>query len=107
MGIEVITEFIAKATVRVRAYVYDDDDALVDATTSIKVIITDPSGTTVVPSAGNGDDDMTKAATGTYTLDYKTTTSTTKGWYNVQVIVIDGSGDTAKTSLGTSGFNVT
>ena len=107
MAIEVITQFIAKATVRVWAYVYDVDDALVDASTSIKVIIKDPNGTTVVPSAGNGDDDMTKAATGTYTYDYKTTTSSEKGWYPVEVTVIDGSGATEKTSVGTDGFNVT
>lgn len=43
MGIAVIAEFIAKATVRVVAYIYNDADALVDPT-SIKVIIKDPDG---------------------------------------------------------------
>ena len=40
MGIEVISEFIAKATVRVVAYIYDDDGELTDPATggSIKLL---------------------------------------------------------------------
>lgn len=43
MAIEVITEFIAKTTVRTIAYVKDDDGNLVNPT-SIKAIIKDPTG---------------------------------------------------------------
>lgn len=42
MAIKVIVEFPDKATVRVIAYVKDDDDALVEPT-SVKVTIYDPS----------------------------------------------------------------
>ncbi|MBA7608644.1 hypothetical protein ES703_15823 [subsurface metagenome] len=46
MAIEVISEFIAKATVRTIAYIYDDDGELTDPATggSIKVSIWDPNG---------------------------------------------------------------
>lgn len=108
MAIEVITEFIAKTTVRVRAYVKDDKGVLVDASTSIKVIISDPSGTVQIPSEGNGDDDMTKDGdnTGVYDYYYKTTTSSEKGWWSGQVVVVDGSGALAKTSVGTFNFRI-
>jgi len=43
MAIEVIVEFFQTATVRTRAYVYDDDDELVNPT-SIKVTIVEPDG---------------------------------------------------------------
>ena len=35
---DVITKFISKSTVLVRAYVYDEDDALTDPTTSVTVL---------------------------------------------------------------------
>ena len=101
MAIDVITEFIAKATVRVRAYVYDDDGDLVDATGSIKAIIIDPDGTTQVDSVA-----MTKNATGVYDYLYNTTTSSTTGYWRGEVVVVDGSGGTAKTSVATFGFRL-
>lgn len=107
MSIEVITEFIAKATVRIRAYVYSDAGVLVDPT-SIKVIITDSDGKTQVPSEGNGDDDMTKDGenTGVYDYYYNTSTSSVKGWWTGEVVAIDGSGNDAKTSVQRFSFKV-
>lgn len=99
--IEVITEFIAKATVRVIAYVYDDDGNLVDPTTSIKVSIWDPDDVNQVDGAA-----MTKSATGVYEYYYKTTSSTTKGWWRGEVEVIDGTGEGAKTSMGAFPFRI-
>ena len=101
MGIEVKAEFIGKATIRVWSYVYDNDDALVDPTNSIEVTIKDKNGTIAVDEQA-----MTKSDTGIYTYDYNTTTSTTKGWYNVEVVVIDGTEAGAKTSVGTCAFKI-
>lgn len=103
MAIEVVIEFIAKTTVRIIAYVTDDAGDLADATTSMKVIIKDPDGTTVIPSEGNGDDVMTHASTGVYEYDYQTTTSSTKGWWPVEVVCTD-TGDIV--SIGTGSFRV-
>ena len=86
---EVITEFIAKATVKVWAYIYDEDDTLVDPT-SVTVTITDPDGTVVVNAEA-----MTQSETGIYYYYYRTTTSSTKGNYAGEVDVTDGSGELA------------
>ena len=102
MGVAVQTEFIGKATVRVWAYVYDDDDALADPT-SINVTIKDKDGAAPVD-----DEAMSPVGgtDGTYTYDYQTTAATTKGWYNVEVVVVDGAGAVAKTSIGTYAFRI-
>ena len=42
--IEVQIEFIAKTTIRIISYVYDEDDSLVDPTTSIKLTLNDKDG---------------------------------------------------------------
>jgi len=86
MTIQVITEFIAKTTVRVIAYVYDDDGALVDPETSIKVTIYDPAG-----DAEEEDEDMTQqdSTTGVYEYYFRTDADTTKGWWRGEVAVID------------------
>ncbi len=102
MSVKVQVEFIAGATVAVRAYVYDEDDALVTPT-SIKVTIKDPDGTTQVDAAT-----MTQygSVTGTYDYFYNTTTATDTGkWYG-EVVVVDGSGATAKTSIEPFGFKM-
>ena len=106
MGLDVQIEFVAKTTVRVRAYVTNDDDALTNPTTSIKVIITDPDGTVQVPSEGNGDDDMSQVSTGIYEYYYKTTTGSTKGWWQGEVVVIDGTDPDDKTSTGHFSFRI-
>ena len=101
MAIEVIVEFIASATVRVVAYVYDDDDVLTDPATSITISIYDPDGTAQVDGAA-----MTKTATGVYEYYYQTTSSTDKGWWHGNVTVVDGEGEEAKTSIGSFSFKV-
>ena len=101
MGLDVITEFLAKATVRVRAYIYDDDDALVDPTPPVTIDIFDPDGTPIESGAT-----MTRADTGIYEYYYKTTVDSPDGWWRGVVWVVDGSGDLAKTSEGSFGFKV-
>lgn len=85
MAIRVQTEFIRKGTVRIIVYVYDDDEALVDAT-SVDISIIDPDGTIVVDETA-----MTKTATGTYEYYYTTTTSVDEGNYQIECDITDGS----------------
>jgi len=104
--IQVITEFVAKATILVRAYVYDEDEALADPKDGdhpITVTITDSDGKVQVD-----DKDMTKHddTTGTYDYFYSTVTTSAKGWWLVEVVTIDGTGDTAYTSVGRCNFKV-
>ena len=111
--IEVQIEFIAKTTIRIIAYIYDDDGALVDPTgcaaggyLCVTLIITDPAGTVKVPSEGDGDDTMTRSAKGIYEYYYKTTTSSTKEWWHGEVVAVDGTDPDDYTSSGTFGFRL-
>ena len=99
MAIQVVTEFIAKTTVRVIAYVYNDAGALVDPETSIKVTIYDPTG-----EAEEEDEDMTMqdSTTGVYEYYFTTDADTTEGWWTGEVWVVD----VDKTSSGTFGFRI-
>jgi hypothetical protein len=160
---EVIVKFLAKSTIWVRALVYDEDDALVDPTTSIKLTLADPDGvqkagyisvtasasftagltviggtseatgivvskpdaTTLelkdvtgvwesgeaITDTGAGTStttsallgaDMTKdgANDGTFDYFYHTVADSPEGWWNGEVWVVDGSGESAKTSYG-------
>lgn len=101
MAIEVQVEFIAKTTVRIIAYVYNDAGSLVAPSTSIKITITDPNGTIQVPGVV-----MTLVEAGIYEYYYKTTTATTKRWWHGEVVVIDGVAPDDKTSLGTFSFRI-
>lgn len=101
--INVQIEFIAKTTVRVIAYVYDDDGALVDPVTSIKVTITDPNGDVQVDEEAMTQQD---SVTGVYEYYHKTEAAATKGQWTGEVEVIDGSGAGAKTSMGTFEFRI-
>ena len=85
MSILVKTEFIRKDTVRVICYVYDDDEALV-AATSVDVSIKDPDGTVVVDETA-----MTPSSTGVYEYYYTTTTSVIEGDYQVECDITDSS----------------
>ena len=85
MAIKVITDFIRKATVRTICYVYDDDEALVDAT-SVSISIKDPDGTVQIDGTA-----MTKASTGTYEYYYTTTTSSIRGAWQIECDILDGS----------------
>lgn len=105
MGIETIIQFIAKTTIRVIAFVYNDAGALVSPTTSIKVTITDPDGTVKVNAVA-----MTLIAAGEYVggydYYYKTDTTLVKGWWPGEVVIIDGVTPDDRTSMGTFGFEL-
>ena len=98
---DVVTKFISKSTVLVRAYVYDEDDALTDPTTSITVTIVDPAGTTKVDNVA-----MTKHATGVYDYFYNTAADSVEGNWVGEVTTGDGSGEDAKTAIATFSFEV-
>lgn len=85
MAIRVQTRFIRRATVRVIVYVYDDDEALVDAT-SVDLTVKDPDGTIVVNEQA-----MSKTATGTYEYFYTTTTSSIEGDHQILADITDSS----------------
>jgi len=169
-----VTEFIAKGTVTIGAYNYDEDGDLADPGATIRVIVKDkdgvqkagyisvsnntsftagwavtggtsgatgfiistPSGNrlelarctgvwvageTIASADGIGTSltssalvgaDMTiylinsDEQTGIYYYLFRTTTSSTKCRYQVEVEVIDGSGATAVSSIGTFAFKV-
>lgn len=86
MAIRVQTEFIRKATVRIIAYVYDDDGDLVDPT-SVGVTIKKGS------SIEQNDTAMSNAVMGTgiYEYYYTTSTSVSTGVYQIEIHVTDGS----------------
>ena len=98
---DVITKFISKSTVLVRAYVYNEDDALTDPTTSITVTIVDPAGTTKVDNVA-----MTKHGTGVYDYFYNTAADSVEGNWVGEVTTVDGSGETAKTNIVPFSFEV-
>ena len=103
MAVAVQGEFVAKGTIRVRAEVRDDDDELVEITdpSTIKCTITDPVG------AAEDAEDMAKDETlDVYDHFYNTTTASEKGWWTAEVVVVDGTGDSAKTSVGRCDFKV-
>jgi uncharacterized protein YfaS (alpha-2-macroglobulin family) len=102
MGLKVQVDFLAGATVGIRAYIYDEDDALVDPT-SAKVSTWDPDGTAVLESAT-----MTALADtdGIYEYFYNTDSDTATGLWRGQVEVVDGSGATAKTTLAPFSFRI-
>ena len=85
MSIRVQTEFVRKGTIRVICYVYDDDEALV-AATSVTISIMDPDGTAVVNEVA-----MTASATGVYEYYYTTSTSVVEGNYQIECDILDGS----------------
>ena len=92
---EVIVKFLAKSTIWVRAFVYDSAGALVDPTTSIKLTLVDSAAAVKVDALA-----MTKSTTGIYDYYYTTLVACAEGWWNGEVWVVDGSGETAKTSSG-------
>ena len=97
MNIETIIEFTAKASIRTLVYVYDDDDALVEPT-SVLITWVDADETTKVDQAEIVVDG--RIEDGIYEHFYNTVADSAKGWWQGLVEVIDGSGDTARTSIG-------
>lgn len=98
MSIKVVTEFLQGSTIRTRAYVYDDDDALVNPTTSITLDMWDSENTKVVDGTA-----MTSVSTGIYEHYYNTDTdSPTGNWRGIVWVTDTGS----KVSEGSFGFKV-
>ena len=101
MAIEVQIEFIAKTTIRVVAYVYNDAGTLVNPTTSIKLTLTDKDGTKQVDAQA-----MSLISTGIYEYFCKTTTSSVKGWWTGEVVTVDGVDPDDRTSVGVFSIKV-
>ena len=115
MTIEVITSFIARATVRIIAYIYDDTGALVDPVDpgSVQVTIYNPDGTQQLLDTPSFEADMTAMDdpdngdfVGIYEYYYRTDADTAKGWWRGEVIVIDGTDPNDRTSIEAFGFEV-
>ena len=100
MTIKIVIEFLQGTTVRVRAYVYDDDGDLVDPTTSITIEMWDSEGTKVV---GATTTTMDFVSTGIYEYYYNTDTDSPVGnWRGIVWATDTGS----KVSEGSFGFKV-
>lgn len=103
MAVTVVSEFIAKETVRTRVHIYDDDDALVEPT-SVLITLTDPDGDVEVDEeeivvTGKQED-------GVYDHFYNTTVDSVEGWWLGEAVITDGSGDGAKTTACPFSFKV-
>ena len=92
MAILVKTEFIRKDTIRCIVYVYDDDEALVDAS-SVDISIIDPDGTIAVNASAVSVKEraMTKTDTGIYEYYYTTAITIVEGDYQIECDITDGS----------------
>lgn len=101
--ITVVTEFLRKSTVRIIAYIYDDDDNLVDPT-EVLLDLWDAEGTPLQEETAMTLVDIGVA--GIYEhYEYTDADSPAGNWRGV-VWAIDGSGMTAKKSEGSFGFKV-
>ena len=105
---EIITEFISKDTVLIRAFVYKynattEEYELVDPTASIKVTIVLLDDKKVDAASMEKCEDYDK---GVYDYYYNLPSDAVEGWYHGEVVSVDGTGDGAKTSIGQFGFNV-
>ena len=98
MSIKVVTEFLQGTTIRVRAFIYDDDGDLVAPTTSITIDIWDSEGTKVVDGTA-----MTLVSTGIYEYYCNTDTDSPEGnWRGIVWVTDTGS----KVSEGSFAFKV-
>ena len=104
MNLETIIEYTAPASIRTVVFVYDDDDALVDPTSVLITWVDADEEKKVdqeeIVSTG-------KLETGIFEHFYNTSASSAKGWWNALIEVIDGSGETARTSIGKGSVKVT
>lgn len=103
MAIRVVTDFHEAASVRVRSYIYDDNDALADPT-SVTIDITDPDGTLQVDGVA-----MSQITTGIYEYYYHKDVDADPmdaGMWRGLVKAIDGSGASAIISPSAFGFRV-
>jgi hypothetical protein len=104
-GSQVVDEFLAGATVRMAAYIYNESDILTDADL-VNIEIRGPDGEIVedlheIPITGLA---MEKVSTGVYEYFYYT--GSTKGWYTGKVSSIDGTGAEAKVVIKDFSFRV-
>ena len=100
MAIKVITEFLQNATIRIRAYFYDDDDALVDPTQRL-IELWDAEGEKLQNNTA-----MAYVSKGIYEHYEYTDTDSPEGHWRGVVWAVDGSGDLAKYSEGSFGFRL-
>lgn len=103
MAIKVVTDFLSVDTVKIWAYIYDEDDALA-APTAVTIDIYDPDGTLQVDGAAMSTDD-----TGIYYYYYHKGDSAdpmaTGNWRGT-VKAADGSGNDTIYSTGNFHFKV-
>ena len=101
MTIKVVTEFLQNATIRIIAYITDDDGDLVDPT-EVTIDLWDADGTKLQ----DGTAMSSTGATGIFEhYEYTDDDSPTGHWRGV-VWVIDGTGATAYKSEGSFGFRL-
>lgn len=102
-GIEVVTTFQPDETVWVLAYIYDRRTGLAADPTTITVTISDPDGIAQI-----SDKAMSKHANGEYEYFYNLASDAPRGnkWWRGVIKVVDGSGESAKTTIGTFGFRI-
>ena len=103
MNLEIIIQYTAGASIRTVVFVYDDDDELVDPT-SVLITWVDADGETQVSAEEivvTG-----KLEAGIFEHYCNTTTGSAKGWWQGTVKIVDGSGGTARTSIGTCSVEV-
>jgi len=103
MSIKVVIKFDSADTVRIIAYIYDDDGALVDPT-AITCTVIDPDGTTQADAQA-----MSGGDTGVYTYYYHRGTgedAMAKGKWRGKVVTADGTGEDTVYSTGYFSFTV-
>jgi hypothetical protein len=104
MAIKVVTRFIDKDTVFIRAYTYLSTTDVLDDPTAVTIDIYDPDGTKQVDAEA-----MTKSDTGIYDYYYNmgaTPSSMAKGKWRGEVRAADGTGDSTVNSYGNFSFIV-
>ena len=104
MALKVTTNFTNKDTVKVTVYIYNDSDALVDPTGSVKISIYDPDEVASIE-----DEDMSKVTTGTYEYYFHKGAPATpldSGKWRGVIAVTDGTGDDAVISEQGFSFKV-
>jgi phosphatidate phosphatase APP1 len=89
-------------TVPIWAENRDWAEALQNPTAGVKVTVTDSTGATVVASTAA----MTNISTGLYVYYWNSPSTATLGWYDYQCKAVDGSGDTARTTIQDGAFQL-
>ena len=103
MSIETVVTFQPDETVWILTYIYDQRTGIAPAVdpTTITVTISGPDGVAVITNQA-----MDKHADGEYEYFYTLLADAPKGWWRGLVKIVDGSGELAKSTIGTFGFRV-